>query len=358
MLHQHYNRHVRYKKSPKRRKSLPPQSGSNNSSEQVHISTRPTCLPNALIPRGPLICSNIENLENYRIPSERSYNSSNSSNNTLMMVNKHKSPSSNNTNINLNSNNSNNTESSNSSLENTSSSYLKNFDCKDKSHLLKICNVINMADLINDKRSLAMPEETTDIDFNIPNIPSFKSQIYSEDNSNKYSKIPIIATTSAITNMEISKRPNLAIDNTPSRHNNRLHSLNHQPDKTLKNTSGNQNSKSLEDSCFISTLTNDNTENTYDYNSRSSNANPTSSRSTKTDTNKPRVDQIRITSKTSKYPEDYLACRNRNESDYDLDDFIEESLLSDAFSSNDEDNDVFIKQKLKEEERVNIDFSN
>ena len=106
--------------------------------------------------------------------------------------------------------------------------------------------------------------------------------------------------------------------------------------KTLKNTSCNQNSKSLEDPSFINKQV---SPDAYDYfaeivslkHKASSNEMSTAKESNKKHGN-----------------------RNKNDSDYDLDDFIEESLLSDAFSSNEEDNDVFIKLKLKEEERVSL----
>lgn len=294
------------------------------------MTARPTCLPNALIPRGPLICSNIENLENYRIPSERSFypnNNNNNPNNNPILSNKYKLPVS---------NNFNNTESSNSSLEYTgTSNYLtNNYDFKTKTHIAKICN---MTDFINDKKSLAMPEETADIDFNISfnNINNYKSQLYSE-------------TISA----EHNNKRSLVIES--NRHSNRLHSLN-QIDKTFKNTSCNHNSKSLEDSCFINNL------DTYGYYGK---------KTSKTNTLKPKQginilpilknNELQKSNKAAKNYTDEISSvfRNRNDSDYDLDDFIEESLLSDAFSSNEEDNDMFIKLKLKEEERVNMMFFN
>ena len=50
------NRHRPYKKAPKRRKSLPSQCSSNDTEPHPSVT---------LIPRGPLICSNLENFDNW-----------------------------------------------------------------------------------------------------------------------------------------------------------------------------------------------------------------------------------------------------------------------------------------------------
>ena len=254
----------------------------------MRVNVRPTCLPNALIPRGPLICSNIENLENHRIPSERTFCPSNIKNSSRPVDSSdHKQ----------------NTESSNSSLEYNGMS--------NKDNLKRIYKVIDMVSQMNDKKSLAMPEETTDIDFNI-SLNNFKpSQIHSADT--------------------VETKSNLLDCN---RHiaNNRVHSLNQkESNKTLKNTSCNQNSKSLEDPSFINKQT---SPDSYDY-------------FAKIISLKQKVNSNDMKSKESSKKHGH---RNKKDSDYDIDDFIEESLLSDAFSSNEEESDVFIK--LKEEERV------
>ncbi len=293
-------RHKRYnKKSPKRRKSLPPNHSGSNSLE-VNINVRPSCLPNALIPRGPLICSNIENLENYRIPIERTNNI--------------------NTNKNNNNNNSNNSkdknaESSSSSFENTSStaSYVPKND--------SVSNVINIVDLRNDKKSLAMPEETGDIDFNI----TFQSSPSDLNTTSEYKN-----------KQQFHDNPT-----TSNRHyisNNRGYSLN-QKDKFSRNIS------LKEEDLSITNNNNNNNNSKIKFKSTmpSDKSSPKSIPKKKDFSLKNYTDDISV------------AYRNLNDSDSDLNDFIEESLLSDAFSSNDEDTDVFIK--LKEEERVNIVYS-
>lgn len=74
---QRTNRHRLHKKSPKRRKSLPSQVSSN---DEPHTSVI------TLIPRGPLICSNSENLESW-LPDRlfhKNFNNNNTLNNTLL----------------------------------------------------------------------------------------------------------------------------------------------------------------------------------------------------------------------------------------------------------------------------------
>lgn len=250
-------------------------------------------MPNALIPRGPLICSNIENLENYRIPIERTNNINTNKNN------------------NNNSNNSKdkNAESSSSSFENTSStaSYVPKND--------SVSNVINTVDLRNDKKSLAMPEETGDIDFNI----TFQSS-------------PSDLNTTSVYKNKQQFHDNPATSNRHYISNNRGYSLN-QKDKFLRNIS-------LKEDLSITNNNNSNTKIKFKSAIPSDKSSPKSIPKKKDFSLKNYTDDISV------------AYRNLNDSDSDLNDFIEESLLSDAFSSNDEDTDVFVK--LKEEETVNI----
>ena len=297
---QRSNRYRRHKKSPKRRKSLPPQSSSN---DEPHLVT--------LIPRGPLICSNSENLESW-LP-ERLFNQSNYLNNTQKQNNPSPLTITNPT-LNLK----NSIDKTNCEINDKKFNTDKNLN-----------SITTLEELEVDSRESIFFRKSRLVK------PIIKDQKSVKINNNQ---TPVSFATS---NLELCKNIGSG-----SFINSKLGSC-------LIEGFGNTSSLlKAEDLSGMTHVNSDDKEtptkiscpilaNTYRYNKISP------------------KNQVKFAESSSKNEcfKKSPGTRMRIESDYDINDFIgdfkEENYVGGMYSSNDEDNDVFIK-KLKEEANVSI----